>query len=212
LSFVDTGAAFTAVTSNVSLSGAGSATQLVVATAPGAGANGAVLGTQPIVEIQDAQGNVVTGDSTTEVAVSISGGSGGTLGGTVSVQAVNGVVTFSDVTLTGLTSETYTLSFVDTGAAFTAVTSNVSLSGAGSATQLVVATAPGAGANGAVLGTQPIVEIQDAQGNVVTGDSTTEVAVSISGGSGGTLGGTVSVQAVNGVVTFSDVTLTGFDL
>jgi surface protein len=209
LSFVDTGAAFTAVTSNVSLSGAGSATQLVVATAPGAGANGAVLGTQPIVEIQDAQGNVVTGDSTTEVAVSISGGSGGTLGGTVSVQAVNGVVTFSDVTLTGLTSETYTLSFVDTGAAFTAVTSNVSLSGAGSATQLVVATAPGAGANGAVLGTQPIVEIQDAQGNVVTGDSTTEVAVSISGGSGGTLGGTVSVQAVNGVVTFSDVTLTG---
>jgi hypothetical protein len=38
-------------------------------------------------------------------------------------------VTFSDVTLTGLTSETYTLSFVDTGAAFTAVTSNVSLSG-----------------------------------------------------------------------------------
>jgi hypothetical protein len=174
----------------VSLSGAGSATQLVVATAPGAGANGSVLGTQPIVEIQDAQGNVVTGDSTTEVAVSISGGSGGTLGGTVSVQAVNGVVTFSDVTLTGLTSETYTLSFVDTGAAFTAVTSNVSRSGAGSATQLVVATAPGAGANGGGSGDAADRGDPGCAGQRgPRGDSTTEVAVSISGGSGGTLGG-----------------------
>jgi hypothetical protein len=108
----------------------------------------------------------------------------------VSVQAVNGVVTFSDVTLTGLTSETYTLSFVDTGAAFTAVTSNVSLSGAGSATQLVVATAPGAWCEWGGSGDAADRGDPGCEGNVVTGDSTTEVAVSISGGSGGTLGGT----------------------
>ena len=130
---MDTGssAAFSAVTSNVTLSGSGAASQLAVATAPVGGANGAVLGTQPIVEILDAQGNVVTSDSTTQVTVSISGGTGGALGGTQTVTASSGVVTFSDVTLSGLTSETYTLSFVDTGssAAFSAVTSTVTLSG-----------------------------------------------------------------------------------
>ena len=191
---------------------AGAATQLAVATLPTGGANGAVLETQPIVEIQDAQGNVVTSDSTTQVTVTISAGTGGALGGTQTVTAANGLVSFTDLSLTGLTSETYTLSFVDTSAAFPAVTSNVSLSGAGAATQLAVATLPTGGANGAVLETQPIMEIQDAQGNVVTSDSTTQVTVTISAGTGGALGGTQTVTAANGLVSFTDLSLTGFDL
>ena len=65
----------------------------------------------------------------------------------------------------------------------------------GAASQLVVATAPVGGANGAVLGRQPIVDIRDAQGNVVRSDSTTQVTVSISGGTGGALGGTQTVTA-----------------
>ena len=65
----------------------------------------------------------------------------------------------------------------------------------GAASQLVVTMAPVGGANGAVLGTQPIVKILDSQGNVVTSDSTTQVTVSISGGTGGALGGTQTVTA-----------------
>src|SRR5690606_37938862 len=84
----------------------------------------------------------------------------------------------------------------------------VNLAGPGAATQLSIATQPVAGINGAALGTQPVVHVLDAQSNIVTTDNATEVTVSIGEGDGGTLGGTLTVTAVNGVATFSGVTLT----
>ncbi|WP_406734240.1 hypothetical protein RJD39_19920 [Vibrio scophthalmi] len=199
LSFASTGLT-TAVSNNVSVTGAGAATKVVVTTQPVLGANGAVLTTQPVVQIQDAGGNVVTSSS---VAVTVTS-SAGTLGGTTTVNAVNGVATFSGLNFTGAMGQSYTLSFASTGLT-TAVSNNVSVTGAGAATKVVVTTQPVLGANGAVLTTQPVVQIQDAGGNVVTSSS---VAVTVTA-SGGTLGGTTTVNAVNGVATFSGLDFTG---
>ena len=118
------------------LVGHGSATQLVITNSAVAAANGEQLATQPALAIRDANGNLVTSDSSTQITISIASGTGGRLGGTTTVTAVRGVVTFTDVTLAGLTTETYTLSFVDTAdpAAFTAVTSTVALTGPTAAT------------------------------------------------------------------------------
>ncbi len=58
---------------------------------------------------------------------------------------------------------------------------------------------------GAAFSTQ--VSVEDASGNVVTGD-TSPVTVALSGGTGGaTLGGTATVNAVNGVATFPNLSV-----
>ncbi len=161
-----------------------------------------------MIQIRDAQGNVVTGDSTTSVTVSIASGTGGTLGGTATITAASGVVTFTDLTLAGTAGESYVLEFAASG-----LTSAI-------ASQHHGHPRHGDDAGGldaacwrrraaATLATQPVVQIRDAQGNVVTGDSTTSVTVSIASGTGGTLGGTATVTAASGVVTFTDLTLAG---
>lgn len=62
---------------------------------------------------------------------------------------------------------------------------------------------------------QPVVEIRDGTGALVS-TATHFVAVSLNGGSGGTLAGTLIVQAVNGVATFTDLSInqtgTGYSL
>lgn len=59
------------------------------------------------------------------------------------------------------------------------------------------------------------MQIQDSTGALVT-NASHFVAVSLNGGSGGTLAGTLIVQAVNGVATFTDLSVnqagTGYSL
>ncbi|MGI4021240.1 MAG: MBG domain-containing protein [Janthinobacterium lividum] len=74
---------------------------------------------QPVIAIKDAYGNTATSDNLTEVTVSSASGTG-TLNGDKTVKAVNGIVTFSGLSITG--SGTYTLQFAS--ASSTAVTSN----------------------------------------------------------------------------------------
>ena len=186
---------------------AGAATQLAITTQPVGGASGAALPTQPVVLVQDAEGNTVTTDNTTQVTVAIQSGAGGTLGGTTTVTAASGVVTFAGVTLAGTIGVNYVLRFTATGLTL-ADSNNVTVT-AGAATQLAITTQPVGGASGDPLGTQPVVEVQDAEGNTVTTDNTTQVTVAIQSGAGGTVGGTTTVTAVSGVVTFANVTLAG---
>ena len=200
-------AGLTSVTSSAINITVGTATQLAITTQPVGGASGASLATQPVVEIRDAQGNRVTTDNTTQVTVAIQSGAGGTLGGTTTVTASSGVVTFAGLTLTGTVGENYVLRFTATGLTL-ADSNNVTVT-AGTATQLAITTQPVGGASGASLATQPVVEIRDAQGNRVTTDNTTQVTVAIQSGAGGTLGGTTTVTASSGVVTFAGLTLTG---
>ena len=78
---------------------------------------------------------------------------------------------------------------------------------AGAATQLGMRTQPVGATIGSVLATQPVVEIRDPAGNVVT-SSTATVTASIASG-GGTLGGATAVAAIGGVATFAGLSITG---
>ncbi|NDD65602.1 MAG: hypothetical protein EBZ36_16740, partial [Acidobacteria bacterium] len=183
----------------------GTAARLVVVTQPIGGASGAVLATQPVVHVRDAQNNTVL-TSNAPVTASIFSGAG-TLGGTVTVNAVAGVATFGNLTLAGQVSSTYVLRF--TSGSLTLIDSNsLNLSGPGVATQLVLTTQPVAGISGAAFTTQPRLEIRDSGGNVVT-SSTDEVKATILTGTGGVLSGGATVNASGGFVSFSNLSLAG---
>jgi hypothetical protein len=77
----------------------------------------------------------------------------------------------------------------------------------GPATQLAVRTQPVGAPVGTPLATQPVIEIRDAAGNLVT-TSTASVTASIASG-GGTLVGTSTVAAVGGVATFVGLSVSG---
>jgi hypothetical protein len=99
----------------------GAASKLGISQQPVGGEPAGLLAVQPIILIKDIHGLTVRTDSTTEVTVAIQSGVGGTLGGTKTVTAVNGVATFTDLTLAGVNS--YVLRFTS-DPALTAVDSS----------------------------------------------------------------------------------------
>jgi len=78
--------------------------------------------------------------------------------------------------------------------------------GFGQASQLAFATSPSTAKVSKPFSRQPVVEIQDATGNRVLGDSTTSVTLNIHNNPGNSrLNGTKTLTAVNGVVNFTDI-------
>jgi len=94
---------------SVSLAAPGTASQLVFSQQPTEILAGAVITPAITVSVEDYEGNVISGDNS-EVTLSIASGNG-TIGGTLTVTAVNGIATFSDVTLSA--SGDYTLKATD---------------------------------------------------------------------------------------------------
>jgi hypothetical protein len=86
----------------------GAATQLVLTTQAAGVVSGQAFVTQPVLEVRDANGNVVTTDNTTQVTMAVDGGASTV--GTAMVTVVNGVATFVDVGILGSTGS-YTLTF-----------------------------------------------------------------------------------------------------
>ncbi len=187
------------------------ASKLVFTTQPGSGVAGDPLSAQPVVEVQDVNGNKVpTNGATVTVAIDNNPGPG-VLSGTTTEDTVSGVADFSGNALSIDTAGNgYTL--VASFGALTSATSaafNVS-AGVGPPAKLAFTTQPGGGANHVVWGTQPAVTLQDAAGLTVLG-VTTNVTVAIlnNAGPGGVLSGTLT-QAVNpatGVATFSGLSI-----
>ncbi|MGE5087186.1 MAG: fibronectin type III domain-containing protein, partial [Bacillota bacterium] len=89
--------------------------------------------------------------------------------------------------------------------------STVSFIPLGKADQLAFTTQPSSGTAGVALTSQPVVSIEDANGNVITAgpDSTAQVTLTISTNSPtqGTIRGTATVNAVKGVATFSGLNI-----
>ena len=77
----------------------------------------------------------------------------------------------------------------------------------GAAFQLGLRTQPIGGTIGGALTAQPVVEIRDAAGNLVSTASATVTAALQSGG--GTLSGTLAVPTTGGVATFTDLGIAG---
>ncbi|NDD65000.1 MAG: hypothetical protein EBZ36_13670, partial [Acidobacteria bacterium] len=190
----------------VFVSGVGAASRLGIRTQPVAGISGAALAPQPVVEVRDSGGNVVTG-STASVTVAIQGTGGSLTTGPTTVSAAAGIATFANLVLNGTVGVPYTLQFSSTGLTPVA-SSTLFVTGVGLPTQLVILTQPVAGASGSLLTTQPVVAIRDAGNNTVTTASAT-VSVAIALGSGGSIGGAQTVTTAGGVATFSNISFTG---
>lgn len=90
-------------------SGQATKVAIIVQPVPGPG-NGALMPTQPVVEIKDAADERVT-TSIAQVKIVIASGNGGTLGGTTTITAENGVATFTNLTFSGLANEPYVFEF-----------------------------------------------------------------------------------------------------
>jgi len=151
------------------------------------------------VDVEDAAGNIVTSDNSS-VTLTIASGPG-TLIGTVTVAAVNGVATFGNLSLT--IAGNYTLKATD-GSLASATSSNFTVTAAAAA-KLAYAQQPTSSTVGAAISPAITVDIEDTYGNIV-GNATSSVTLATASGPG-TLLGTTTVAAVAGVATFGNVSL-----
>jgi hypothetical protein len=178
---------------------------IVIAQQPsGTDASGAVLAQQPVINLFTS-GNVLDTSATGNVVVTITSGLPSTLTGTTTVAAVGGVASFTGLALNALAGP-YTLTFTDTTDATGPVQSDPITVSVGAATKLAFATAPTAGAvSGVALTPQPVVDVVDSGGNVVTTNTSTVTAVFI--GATNTLVNNTKA-AVAGVAAFSGLAIT----
>jgi hypothetical protein len=151
------------------------------------------------VDVEDGSGNILT-NFTGNIAMAVNTGPG-TLSGTVTVAAVNGVATFTNLKLT------------ETGA-YTLQASSGNIPDADSSSFTVVAAAAAklaflqepSGAAATATITPPVtVEVEDQFGNVVTSDSSS-VSLAITQGTG-VLAGTTTEAASSGIATFSNLSI-----
>jgi len=184
----------------------GVAAKLIVTTQPSTTAVAAVaFVVQPVVSVEDSSGRIVTADSST-VALAI--GSGGKAGAvlscssTLSVQVSYGVAPISGCSINNSSTSAYILRASD-GALTASNTTGITVS-AGPAAQVVFTTPPGNGVHAANLSTQPVVSIEDAEGNVVTTNtSSVTLAIGTNPGVGALSCTTNPKPAVAGVATFA---------
>src|SRR6059058_3197431 len=177
----------------------GTTTQLAFTVQPSNTVAGAAISPAVQVSALDAAGNPVP-SFTGSVTVALATNPGGaTLGGTTTVAAVNGVATFSPLTL-DKTGTGYALTA--TAAGLTPATSSGFNITPGAAAQLVFGTQPSTTVADHQISPAVKVRALDAFGNVATG-FTGAVAIALGNNPGGsTLSGTTPVAAVSGVATF----------
>ena len=191
----------------------GTATQLVFSSQPSNTAAGSSITPAVTVQVEDANNNVVT-TSTAAVAMAIgTNPSGGTLSGTTSVNAVNGIATFSNLSI-NKTGTGYALAASSTG--LTGATSNAFNITPGTASKLAFSQQPTNTQAGSSITPAVTVQVEDANNNLVT-TSTASIVVAIgTNAGGGTLSGTLTQSAVNGVATFTNLSInktgTGYTL
>ncbi|MBD3615491.1 MAG: T9SS type A sorting domain-containing protein [Gracilimonas sp.] len=146
--------------------------EMVFSTQPPSTATaGEPFSNSTIVHLLDQFGNLVTTDDTTKATISISSGNG-TLSGTLSKQAVNGVITFDDLSTD--IANSINLSVASLG--FSAITTNTITVDHNTATDLTYLVQPTNTAQNSTI--DPPVEIQllDNYGNYV--DSVVTVTIS----------------------------------
>jgi hypothetical protein len=157
------------------------------------------------VRVLDVANNLVpTSSDPVSIAIGTNPGSG-TLSGTVTRNAVNGVATFDDLKINKV-GNGYTLTAASgslTGA--TSSPFNITL---GAPAELAFTSQPSGGTTGTAFATQPAVEVRDAGGNRITGGqgSGANIVLAIVSGTG-TAGAVLScttnpLGATNGLATF----------
>jgi sugar lactone lactonase YvrE len=154
------------------------------------------------VAVLDSNDQVVT-TATNPVTIALSNPGLATLSGTTTVDAVNGVASFSDLS-------------VDLVGDYSFVASSPGLDGATSAnftitpssfTQLSFLQQPGNINIAAPFNPAVQVEARDAQGNLVTDAVDVTIVIGTDPATGSVLGGTTMATTVNGVATFPGLTV-----
>ena len=161
------------------------------------------FGAQPVVEVEDSGGNVVT-SSSASVSLSIASGTGTLNCTTNPVTATSGVATFAGCEITGTAGTNFSLSATSTG--LTGDTSNTfTITGT---LKLVFTTTPGTTNNGVVFSAQPVVKIENSGSAVVT-TASAPITLGVATGSGTLNCTTNPVTATAGVATFAGCAITG---
>lgn len=154
------------------------------------------------VAVEDPYGNVVTGDSG-NLTVSPAGGTQSSLAGSTTVKLQHGVGTFSGLSIDRAGAED---SLQVQAGGMSAVTTSAFRVVPGAPSRLVITSQP----PGGVVAGQGFgfgVRAEDAYGNVVTTINGPVTAALAKDPAGGSLTGTVTTTAVNGVAEFSGLTL-----
>ncbi|MGJ8654762.1 MAG: beta strand repeat-containing protein [Opitutaceae bacterium] len=185
------------------------ADKLVITSVPASATAGADFSVT--VQAQDSDDNPINVAADTEILLTtlssgiLSGNTGTITMGTDSVTLTG--VQYDQVESIALTAEVTTGDVLETSLA----SSSIAV-GHGPASQFVFSTQPSSSSTISVpFATQPVVQIMDAFGNLVTtgADATATVTISLSTGTG-TLGGTTSVAAVDGQADFTDLFIDDF--
>ena len=181
---------------------AGPATRVAFTRQPSDGTGGVPLPSQPRVAVKDAWGNTVTTDtSVITLALTPPGGATLTCSGGLSKTATTGSASFSSCKVDRPGDYTLTAT---SGSLTSAVSTEFTIT-VGPASKLLYTTQPSATATSEVdLAVQPALVLQDAGGNVVTEDSSTEVTLALTAPNGAVLScDTNPVTASSGVVEFT---------
>src|SRR5439155_1476238 len=188
---------------------AGAPAKLAIVTQPPASArSGEVFAQQPVIQLQDANGNPVSQAGVVVTASVASGSPTATLVGSSATTNAAGRATFLGLAITGPAGN-YTLGFsAPTLPSLPSATSGPIALAAGAPSQLVIVTQPSStGQSGVPLAPQPAIQIQDASGNPVSQPSVV-VQASVAP-AGATLSGGSATTTTTGRATFSGLAITG---
>ena len=180
----------------------GAPTQIGFATQPARGTAGGDFASQPVVAIQDAEGNTVTTAPATNVTLALTtdppGGSTLTCSGGLVKGTSSGLATFNGCELNKVG-----VGYIITASApgFSSVPSSLF----DVSDRLVFTTQPAGAVGGIAFTTQPVVAVRAGASTASTHDQGSQVLLSITGAPAGvTLTCTTNpVTAVNGVATFA---------
>ena len=198
---------YTAATSSTFNVTAGLANRLIFVQNPTNAAAGSAVSPAVSVAVEDANGNVETGDNATQVSLAIGNNPGsGTLSGGSAVTVSAGIATFSSLSI-NKTGTGYTL-VASSSPSYTAATSSSFYIAPGTATKLAYLQNPNNTAAGSAVSPAVSVAVEDANGNVETGDNATQVSLAIGNNPGsGTLSGGSAVTVSAGIATFSSLSI-----
>ncbi len=179
------------------------ANQLVFTVQPTSTPSAVAIAPPIQVAIRDSAGNPTTSTALVQLQI-LNNPGGGTLTGTTTVAAVNGVATFANLAIT-LPGEGYTLQATSPG--LTPVTSQAFDIIAAANNQLVFLVQPTSTPRALTIAPPIQVAIRDSAGNPTTSTAPVQLQI-LNNPGGGTLTGTATVAAVNGVATFANLAIT----
>ncbi|MHA8056751.1 beta strand repeat-containing protein, partial [Aquirufa nivalisilvae] len=198
----DQAATLTANTGASTVVNAGAASKLSYSVQPSNATAASSISPAIKVRIEDANGNLTSSTANVTLAIGTNPASG-TLSGTLTQAAVAGEATFSNISINN-TGTGYTL--VASSGALTTATSNTFNIITSTPSKLTFGTQPANTVAGATM-SNVTVRIEDASNNLVsTATNSVTLAINTNPGSG-TLSGTVTRNAVNGIATFNDLSI-----